>query len=271
MSIPIQLLNHARSAEIVIDNTAVVSPHADIGPGCHIGPLAVIGPDVRLGANSIVSAHGVIEGPTTLGENNRVHPFACIGGAPQDKRHQDEPTELVIGNGNVFREHVTINRGTLHGGGRTVVGNNNLFMAYSHIAHDCRVGDGVVLANHATVAGHAVIEDFVVFGGMAAVGTFLRIGESAMLAAGSMVEREVPPFCIVSGDRARLRAVNRVGLERRGFCDSEKAEIKRIFKALKGTGTSPADIVEILENTIGSEPGKRMLRFLERVSRGLTR
>jgi UDP-N-acetylglucosamine acyltransferase len=272
MSATIQMLSHATDdTRPAIDERAVVSPKAIIGPGCRIGPLAVIGDDVRLGANCHVSAHSVVEGPTVMGEGNRIHPFACIGGPPQDKRHRDEPTELVIGEGNVFREYVTVNRGTVHGGGRTVVGDNNLFMAYSHIAHDCFVGDGVVLANHATVAGHTVIGDFAVFGGMAAVGTFLRIGESAMLAAGAMVEREVPPFCIVSGDRARLRAVNRVGLTRREFCPLEKAEIKTIFKALKGAPRSPADIAAELEAEITTDPGMRMIGFLKTVSRGLTR
>lgn len=266
-----QILDHTRETETYIDPTAVVSSTAIIGPGCHIGPLAVIGDHVRLGANSMVFAHGVIEGPTTLGRDNRIHPFACIGGAPQDKRHQDEPTELVVGDGNVFREHVTVNRGTDHGGGRTVVGNNNLLMAYTHIAHDCRIGDSVVMANHATIAGHTVVEDFAVFGGFVAVGTFLRIGESAMLAAGAMVEREAPPFCIIGGDRARLRAVNRVGLARRGFSEAEKREIKTIFKALKQTLASPVTIATDLDHIAVSPPAKRMLQFLRTVRRGLTR
>ena len=272
MTAPIQMLNLPRqSAETTIDDRAVVSPLADIGPGCRIGPFAVIGDNVVLGAGCIVHPHGVIEGPTHLGEYNRIHPFACIGGAPQDRRHRDEPTQLIVGRGNVFREHVTVNRGTVHGGGRTTIGDNNLFMAYSHIAHDCRVGDGVVTANHATVAGHTIIEDFAVFGGMVAVGTFLRIGESAMLAAGAMVEREVPPFCIVAGDRAKLRAINRVGLSRRGFTDMEKSEIKCIFKALKTTAQSPSAIVKTLTPRTETDPGRRMLHFLSTVSHGITR
>lgn len=268
MTATIQILNQNETS---IDKRAVVDATAVIGPGCRIGPLAVIGENVEIGANTIVESHGVIQGPTRMGMSNHIHPFACIGGPPQDKRYCGELTELVIGHDNVFRESVTINRGTVHGGGKTVIGDRNLFMAYSHIAHDCIVGSHAVLANHATVAGHTIIEDYVVFGGMAAVGTFLRIGESAMLAAGAMAEREVPPFCIVSGERARLRAINRVGMDRRCFSRETKLEIKAIFKALKGSSTPVAEIVDTLAKSVVSAPALRMLSFLDSISRGLIR
>jgi len=255
-----------------IDPRASVDPSARIGPGCQVGPFAVIGADVILGPDCVVHPHAVIEGPAELGPENEIHSFACVGGPPQDLRHQGEPTSLAAGRGNIVREHVTINRGTLHGGGVTSIGDHNLFMAYSHVAHDCRVGNRVVMANHATLAGHVVVEDYAVFGGMVAVGTFLRIGESAMLAAGSMIEREVPPFCIVSGDRARLRAVNRVGLDRRGIHGEVRKQLKTILKALKDKGRPIADVIEefAARDDLETE-ARRMLRFLEEARRGLTR
>jgi UDP-N-acetylglucosamine acyltransferase len=266
-----------------IDPRAVISPRAVVGPGCTIGAFAVIGDDVELGPACVVHPHAVLSGPARLGPKNEVHAFSCIGGSPQDLRYKGEATELVIGEGNVFREHMTVNRGTVHGGGETLIGDRNLFMAYSHIAHDCLVGSHVVMANHATVAGHTVIEDHVVFGGMVGVGTFLRIGESAMLAAGAMVEREVAPFCIVSGDRARLRAVNRVGLDRRGTSQEAKLQIKGIFRMLKETNLTLSEIVDQCRPKQGAGapwPEKvghltpeadRMVTFLASVKRGLTR
>jgi UDP-N-acetylglucosamine acyltransferase len=255
-----------------IDPRAVVSASAEIGPGCAIGPFAVIGPDVHLGARSEVHAHAVVTGPAWLGEKNIVHSFACIGGPPQDLRYNGEYTSLSVGDGNEFREHVTVNRGTVHGGGITSIGDNNLLMAYSHVAHDCKIGNNIIMANHATLAGHALIQDHVVFGGMAAVGAFLRIGESAMLAAGSMIEREVPPFCIVSGDRASLRAVNRVGLARRGIKDEARKQIKAIFRALKDRGRPLPSILEEFRSMEDLAPeALRMLDFIESIKRGLAR
>ncbi len=256
----------------VLDPRAAIDPSAEIGMGCSVGPFAVIGPHVRMGPGCMVYPHAVIEGPTVLGENNVVHSFACIGGPPQDLRYRGENTELVIGNDNQFREHVTINRGTPHGGGITSIGDNNMLMAYCHVAHDCTVGDHVIMANHATLAGHALIEDYVVFGGMVAVGTFLRIGESAMLAAGSMIEREVPPYCIVSGDRARLRAVNRVGLDRRNIESDAKKQIRAIFRGLKECGRPVAHIVNEFYNLETLTPqAMHMLEFIKQSNRGLTR
>ncbi|MCP4679293.1 MAG: acyl-ACP--UDP-N-acetylglucosamine O-acyltransferase [Deltaproteobacteria bacterium] len=255
-----------------IDPSAAIHPTAIIGPECVIGPFAVVGPDVSLGPRCTVHAHAVLQGPTVLEEENVVHPFACIGGPPQDLRYRGEETSLHIGSGNEFREHVTVNRGTEHGGGATIIGDHNLLMAYCHVAHDCKIGNHVVMANHATLAGHAVVEDHVVFGGMVAVGTFLRIGESAMLAAGSMVEREVPPFCIVAGDRARLRALNRVGLDRRDIDSEARIQIRAIFRALKERGRPVESIIRTFERSQNlSMEATRMLRFLKEVRRGLTR
>jgi UDP-N-acetylglucosamine acyltransferase len=269
-----------------IDSKAHVSKTAEIGAGCIIGPFAVIGDKVRLGNNCTIHAHAVIDGPTEMGPFNEVCSFACIGGNPQDLRHRGEPTTLAVGEGNIFREHVTVNRGTVHGGGRTIIGDFNLFMAYSHVAHDCMVGNRAVLANHVTLAGHVVVGDYAVFGGMAAVGTFLRIGESSMTAASAMVERDVPPFCIVAGDRAELRAVNRVGLLRREFSDVAKRQIKTVFRALKDPSVHLKDIPGLFRSgRLKSTPGagdkgmedlsspeiERLLVFLETATRGVAR
>lgn len=266
-----------REGETRVDPQASVSPQAELGVGCAVGPFAVIGPDVTIGDRSIIHPHAVIQGPCVLGSKNEVHPFACIGGPPQDLRHRGEPTKLTAGDGNIFREHATVNRGTAHGGGETRIGDHNLFMASSHVAHDCRVGNHVVMANHATVAGHTTVGDYAVFGGMVGVAAFLRIGESAMLAAGALVEREVPPFCIAAGDRARLRGVNRVGLTRRGIDGPARQQIKRIFRDLKRRELSLPEIVAALRHPLGAfdDPvtpeANRMLDFLSTATRGVTR
>jgi UDP-N-acetylglucosamine acyltransferase len=192
--------------------TAIVDPRAEIASDVEIGPYAVIHAGVRMGAR------------------NRVHAFAVIGDLPQDKRAGGEPTRVEIGEGNVFREHVTVHRGTRDT--VTRIGSNNLFMVGCHVAHDVTIGSHCVIANAVQLAGHVVVEDYAAFGGLAGVAQFARIGESAFVAAGAMVERDVPPFCIAQGDRARVRAVNRVGLERRGVPRESIAEIERVFRAV---------------------------------------
>ena len=255
-----------------IDPRAVVDPSAKIDAGCVVGPFAVIGSDVHLGPGGVVQPHAVIQGPATFGPGNTICSFACLGGAPQDLRHQGERTELVVGARNTFREYVTVNRGTTHGGGVTLVGDDNLIMAYSHVAHDCIIGNHVVMANGATLAGHVSVGDYAVFGGMVGVGAFLRIGESAMIAAGSMLEQEVPPFCVVSGDRAHLRAVNRVGLCRRGISAQARAQIKSIFRSLKTRSLSRAEIAAQFNGLDSLTPeAVRMLRFIGEARRGLAR
>lgn len=254
------------------DVRASVHPSALLGQGTRVGAFAVIGRDVVLGNNCIVHPHAVITGPTQMGDDNEVYPFACIGGAPQDLRHRGEATRLAIGNGNCFREHVTVGRGTVHGGSETRLGNDNLVMAYCHIAHDCQIGNNVVMANNATLAGHVQVQDFAVFGGMVAVASFVRIGESAMLAAGSMIERDVAPFAMVAGDRAVIKGVNRVGISRRGFSKEARIQIKQIIKLLKSTHDSLSHIIAEFAafNNLSPEAG-RLLLFLQQKERGLTR
>lgn len=210
--------------------TAIVHPGAQVGAGSRIGAYAVIGADVVLGADTTVDSHAIVEGPTRMGDRNRVHSFAVLGGGPQRRADSAEPTgALVIGNDNVFREHVTVHRGSA---GDTVVGSRCLVMAGAHLAHDVVLGNDIVLANLVQLAGHVLVEDHVVFGGMAGVAQRVRVGEGAFVAAGSMCERDIPPFVIVQGDRARVRGINQVGLKRRGVSAAERLAIQRAYRRI---------------------------------------
>lgn len=209
---------------------AVVDPAAELGPEVIVEAFAVVGPDVRLGKGTRVRTHAVLEGPTTLGPDNDVHPFAVIGGPAQDKRAGGPGGSLVIGARNVFREHVTVHRGTQ--GRATRIGDDGLFMVGAHVAHDAAIGSSVTLANGVLLAGHVTVEDHVTFGGAAAVAQHVTIGESAFVAGGARVERSVPPFVVAEGDRARVRALNKVGLRRRGVDEAEIAALSRALRHL---------------------------------------
>ena len=215
-----------------VDPLARVDPRAELAGGVEVGPFAVVGPGVQIGPEATVGPHAVVFGPTVLGARCRVHAHAVVGGPPQDRRHGGEPTTLHVGPDTEIREFSTLHRGTARDRGDTRVGARVLVMAYAHVAHDCVVGDDVILANAATLAGHVTVEAFAIVAGMAAIGKRLRVGESAFVAAGAMVERDVPPFHIVSGDRARVRGLNRVGLERRGFSMGTIQALKRAHRVL---------------------------------------
>jgi UDP-N-acetylglucosamine acyltransferase len=225
---------------------SLIEPGAALGDGVTVGPFAVIEAGAEVGDGCRIEAHAVILSGATLGRGNVVHPFAVIGGAPQDRRYAGEPTRLVIGDKNVFREHVTAHRGTSQGGGVTRIGSHGLFMAGAHVAHDCAVGSGVTLANGTLLAGHVIVGDHVVTGGHVAVAPFVRIGPRAFLAGGAMVERDVPPFVIAAGDRARVRALNRVGLSRGGVPEASRVALKRAFNALFVSGAPRAEAALVL-------------------------
>jgi len=227
--------------------TAVIDPRAEIGADVEIGPFAVVGAGVRIGPGCRVAAHAVVEGPLAMGARNVVHTFAVLGGPPQDKRAGGRATRVDIGDDNVFREHVTIHRGTHDTA--TTIGSGCLFMVAAHVAHDVVVGSRVVVANAVQLAGHVVVEDHVTFGGLAGVAQFARIGEGAFVAAGAMVERDVPPFCIVQGDRARVRAINRVGLERRNVPPETIREVERVFRAVFLSNRPRSESVHAVETT----------------------
>jgi UDP-N-acetylglucosamine acyltransferase len=254
----------------VLHPTAIVEPGAEIDRDVEVGPYAVIAAGVRIAARTRIGAHAVLLGPMDLGPDNIVFPHAVLGAAPQDRRHAGEPTTLVIGRGNTFREHVTVHRGTAAGRGVTTIGDDGLFMAACHVAHDCVVGNGVVLANGVLLAGHVEVGPWAVFGGLAAVGQMLRVGESAMVGAGAMVERDVPPFHIVSGDRARLRTLNLVGLRRRGLPAETIGHLERAHRMLFRTGVPLAEAIPATQRELGhvAEVG-RLLEFLETSRRGV--
>ena len=255
-----------------IHPSAVIDATAQLGEGVRIDPFAVIGADVRLGAGCHIRAHAVIDGPTTLGPACVVHSFAAIGTPPQDKKWKGEHTQLIAGEGNVFRECVTINRGTGQGGAVTRIGDHNLFMAYAHVAHDCHVGSHTVFANGATLAGHVSVGDYAGLGGMAAVGQFVRVGESAFLGANAMVSMDVAPYCLAQGDRARLLGLNVVGLRRRGFegalLEAVQAAYRIAFRADLGLDEACAQIVA----AHGEHPEvMRFVHFLQSSQRGVMR
>ena len=205
-----------RAASSAVHPTAVLQGRVRLADGCTVGPLAVLCGPVSLGRDCAVDALAVVAGPAAFAAGNRIHPFAVLGGPPQDRKYAGERTRLVVGAGNVFREHVTVHRGTRNGGGTTRIGGNCLFMAGVHVAHDCRIGDGVQIANGVSLGGHVTVESHAIIGGHAAVAPFVRVGHGAMVAGGAMVDRDVPPDCIVRGDRAAVVSLNVVGLRRRG-------------------------------------------------------
>tara|TARA_R110000868_G_scaffold10313_8_gene50581 strand:- start:2193 stop:2993 length:801 start_codon:yes stop_codon:yes gene_type:complete len=215
-----------------IHPTAIVDASAEIGEGVSIGPYSVVGPDVRIGDGGVLLSHVVIDGRTELGANCRVYPFASIGHQPQDMKYHGEPSTLKIGANNIFREHVTVNPGTEGGGMVTSIGNNCLFMVGAHVAHDCLVGNHVIMANNATLAGHVVVDDFAIIGGLSAIHQFCRIGRHAMVGGMSGVESDVIPYGSVMGDRARLSGLNVVGLKRRGFSRTDVTALRKAYRLM---------------------------------------
>lgn len=214
-----------------IHPTAIVNTDAHLAPGCRIGPFAVIGAHVQLGAHVQIGAHCVLEGPTSIGDHSIIAPFACLGGAPQDRKYQGEASRLQIGQRAVIREYVTIHRGT-GDEGLTQLGDDVMIMAYAHVAHDCCLGERVTLANNTTLAGHVHLGDDVITGGMVAFHQHVRVGRLAFAAAGAMVERDVPPFCRVAGDRAKLVGLNLIGLRRHGLSRDRRQRLHQAYRAL---------------------------------------
>jgi UDP-N-acetylglucosamine acyltransferase len=218
---------------LYIDPTAQVHPAARIGAGTSVGPHAVIGPDVRIGDHCRIGASVVIEGWTDIGDDTQIFPMASIGLAPQDLKYRGERTRLVIGKGNIFREFVTINRGTLGGGGETTIGDHNLFMAYVHVAHDCHVGSDTIFGPHATLGGHVDVEDYANISAGSAVHQFCRVGRYGFIGGYSVVTKDALPFARTIGSRpARIFGVNAIGLSRRGFTPDTISQLKQAYRYL---------------------------------------
>ncbi len=252
-----------------IHPTAVVHPSAKIDPSAIIGPYAVIGEEAVIGAGTSVGAHAVVEF-ATLGQNNRLHPGCYVGTAPQDLKYAGERTRLVMGDRNTVRECVTLNRGT-SAHGETRIGSECLFMAYSHVAHDCTIGNGVILVNSVAVAGHVEIGDFTVIGGLAAIHQFLRIGKYCMLGGGSMLNKDVPHFCTCQGYPAVLRGLNGVGLRRAGFARESVSAIKQAYKTLFLSGLRLEEAMERVRRESRDPKVAEMLDFIAGSKKGVMR
>lgn len=256
----------------LIHPTAVVSPNAELGSGCTIGPYCVIGDDISLGDECWLHSHVVIEGPTRIGSGNRFFPFSSIGQVTQDLKYRGEPTYLEIGDHNTFREYVTINRGTGMNE-KTTVGSHNTILAYSHIAHNCTLGDYIIMSNCATLAGHVIIEDRAVIGGLAAIHQFCRIGKMAIVGGCSKVVQDVPPFMLADGNPAEVRTVNKVGLERNGIDEQTQESLKKAYKYLYRTSTYNIQdaLAKILHDAGQFEEIKHLVQFVAQSERGISR
>ena len=256
----------------MIDARAVVSPQARIAANVEIGPFSVIGPDVEIGPGTWIGPHVVIKGPTRMGADNKVFQFASIGEDPQDKKYKGEVTHLTIGDRNVFREAVTVNRGTITGSSVTQIGDDNLLMAYAHVAHDCRLGNQIVLANCAALGGHVDIGDWAILGGLSAVHQFCKIGAHAFLANNSMVTQDVPTYVMAVGRPAVPHSINAEGLKRRGYSAEQIRNIRRAYRVLYRSKLKLADAVKELESAAESQAEIRpLVEFLKESSRGLIR
>ena len=252
--------------------TAVVHPDAQLHETVEVGAFAVIGPKVRIGEGTRVGPHVVIEGRTTLGARNRVFQFSSLGAAPQDLKYGGEDTELIIGDENQIREFTTLHIGTGGGGGATRVGHRNLFMANSHVAHDCVVGNGCILANSAALGGHVQVEDHVILSGLTAVHQFTRLGRHSFIAGGAMVVMDVPPYCMAQGDRAELAGLNTVGLERHGFNEERISRIKEAYRILFRSKLGVAEALAKMKAELGGHPEiDHFIDFVAQSKRGLTR
>ncbi|MBB5014838.1 acyl-ACP--UDP-N-acetylglucosamine O-acyltransferase [Rehaibacterium terrae] len=257
----------------MIHPTAQIDPAARIGENVRIGAYCVVGAEVEIGDGTVLASHVVIDGPTRIGRDCRIHAFAAIGGEPQDKKYAGERVTLEIGDRNTIREYVTINRGTGNGGGVTRVGDDNWLLAYTHIAHDCQVGNHCVFSNNATLAGHVTVGDHVILSGFAGVHQFCRIGAHAFIGMGAFVNGDVPPFVMVAQEGyGRPRGINAEGLKRRGFSPERIGAIKRAYRALYLSGQPLAEVRAQLAAMADDAPDvKAMLDFIDTAERGLLR
>jgi len=259
-----------------IDPKAVISPKAELDIGVEIGPYSVIGDNVFIGRDTVIGPNVVIEGPTRIGERNRIYQFVSIGTPPQDLTYRGEETNLIIGNDNVIREFVTINRGSTKENWETIIGDKNYFMAYSHIAHDCQLGNNIIMANLATLGGHVKVGDYAIISAFAAIHQFVRIGAYAFVGAKCGVDRDIPPFMLASvdetGPRAKLFGVNVVGLKRQGFSKEVIEGLKKAYKIIWRENKNLSKAIEQVKKEIKPFPELEMLiEFLKTSKRGVIR
>jgi len=267
----------------LIHASAIVDSQAVIDPTAMIGPYAIIGPHVKIGAGTSIGSHTVIEGHTQIGIDNKISHFSSLGGVPQDMKYRGEPTQLIIGDRNTIREFTTIHTGTQQDQGVTRIGNDNWIMAYVHIAHDCVVGNHTIFSSNAQIAGHVVVEDWAILGGMSGVHQFVRIGQHSMLGGASALVQDIPPFVIAAGDKAQPHGLNAEGLKRRGFSAETITALRHVYRILYKDGltfeeaklaiqevkTSGVDGVPLL--TEGIEKVDEFLKFIQASTRGIIR
>jgi UDP-N-acetylglucosamine acyltransferase len=252
---------------------AVVSRKAKLGKGVKVGAFAMVGADVELGEGCEIQAHAVLQGPTRFGAGNMFHSFCVIGGDPQDYTYRGEHVELIVGEGNIFREYVTISRGTRKGGGTTRIGSNNFFLAYSHVGHDCQVGSGTLFVNGATLAGHVTVEDFVTVGAFSPVHQFCRLGRHAYIGACTVITQDVPPFSLIVTEReTRCFGPNTIGLERKGFSAERVKMLQRAFRVLTRSRKNTSQALEEMRRVMAkSEDVRELIEFVEKAERGIVK
>jgi UDP-N-acetylglucosamine acyltransferase len=259
-----------------IHPTAIIAPGAVVGDGTTVGAYSIVGPNVKLGRDNVVGPHVVLDGITTIGNGNTIFQFASVGAAPQDLKYRGEPSELTIGDRNIIREYVTLQPGTAGGGMLTSIGNQNLFMANTHVGHDSHVGSRCVVANGAALAGHVTVADGVIIGGLSGIHQFVRLGNICMIGAGAMVAQDIPPYCMAQGDRATIQGLNRVGLERNGGTKDDLAVLRDVYRhVFTPSGTEAQsrvfkDRVAYASSLVGENPrGLDFVAFLESTKRGI--
>jgi UDP-N-acetylglucosamine acyltransferase len=260
----------------LIHPTAVIEPGAELGDNVTVGPYTVIGSHVRIAEGTTIGPHCVIEGRTTIGRDNRISQFSSLGGIPQDKKYAGEPTELIIGDRNTIREFCTFNLGTVQDGGITRLGDDNWMMAYTHLAHDCQVGNKTIFANNAQIAGHVHVGDWVILGAYTAVHQFVKIGSHAMTGMGTILVQDVPPYAMVSGNPAQARTINLEGLKRRGFSGEQLAVIKQMHRTLYRQGLTLDDARVVIQGLASAHSQAQaeitlMTDFLAKADRGIVR
>ncbi len=257
----------------VIHPSAVIAASANLAPGVRVGAFAVIGEEVELGEDCEVHAHAVVSGPSRFGAANVIYPFCVIGGDPQDYTFAGERTELITGDKNIFREYVTVSRGTNKGGGITRIGDENFFLAYSHIGHDCQIGSNNLFVNAATLAGHVTVEDFTTIGALSPVHQFCRLGRYAYVGASTVITQDVPPFSrVVTGRETKSFGANSIGLERRGFTPDRVKTLQRAFRILLRSKRNTAQALELLRKDFAdSDDVHELVKFIEAAERGIVK
>ena len=257
---------------MLIDSKAIVDSHAELADDVSIGPYSVIGADVKIGAGTIIGSHVVIKGPTSIGKENRIYQFTSIGEDPQDKKYAAEITRLEIGDRNTIREFTSMHRGTQQDNCVTKIGDDNLFMAYTHVAHDCIIGNNVIMANGASLAGHVHLNNNAILGGFTLVHQFTQVGQYSFAAMGSAITQDIPPFIMVGGKPTRPHGINSVGMERNGISTEDIRLIRNAYKIIYKMNLRLEDAIEKMEDmTSDSKQLTDMISFLRNVSRGILR